>query len=86
PSTGRTGVIPTTQRACVPGVAGQAGLSQHALAPADALRAAQLWMLNPDRRSPPGLGDPLHRGAARTDLHEIYLWAAFTHQGNPAAR
>ncbi|MFE4369424.1 CHAT domain-containing protein [Streptomyces sp. NPDC056835] len=61
-------------------------LTSQDLAPADALRAAQLWMLNPDRRSPPGLGDPLHRGAARTDLHEIHLWAAFTHQGNPAAR
>ncbi|MEU6666054.1 CHAT domain-containing protein [Streptomyces sp. NPDC046727] len=55
------------------------------LAPADALRAAQLWMLDPDRQPPPGLGDPLHREAARTDLHEIHLWAAFTHQGNPAA-
>ncbi|MFF4038163.1 CHAT domain-containing protein [Streptomyces sp. NPDC001816] len=56
------------------------------LAPADALRAAQLWMLDPDRRPLPGLGDPLHREAARADLQEIHLWAAFTHQGNPAAR
>ncbi|MCF4138166.1 CHAT domain-containing protein [Streptomyces sp. Tue 6430] len=56
------------------------------LAPAEALRAAQLWMLDPDRRPPPGLGDPLHRVAARADLQEIHLWAAFTHQGNPAAR
>lgn len=56
------------------------------LAPADALRAAQLWMLDPDRRPPPGLGDPLRREAARTGLHEIHLWAAFTHQGNPAPR
>ncbi|MFH8774397.1 CHAT domain-containing protein [Streptomyces sp. NPDC017958] len=55
------------------------------LAPVDALRAAQLWMLDPDRRPPPGLGDPLHREAARVDLQEIHLWAAFTHQGNPAA-
>jgi hypothetical protein len=61
-------------------------LTSEDLAPADALRAAQLWMLNPDRRPPPGLGDPLHREAARADLHETHLWAAFTHQGNPAAR
>jgi hypothetical protein len=31
PDTGCIGVIPTTRRACVPGVAGQAGLSKHAL-------------------------------------------------------
>ncbi|MFF8973579.1 CHAT domain-containing protein [Streptomyces sp. NPDC014995] len=61
-------------------------LTSQDLAPADALRAAQLWMLDPDRRPPPGLGDPLHREAARAGLHEIHLWAAFTHQGNPAAR
>ncbi len=31
PDTGCIGVIPTTRRACVPGTAGQAGLSTHAL-------------------------------------------------------
>ncbi|MEW2491730.1 YndJ family transporter, partial [Streptomyces sp. NPDC048411] len=31
PDTGRIGASPTTQRACVPGVARQAGLSKHAL-------------------------------------------------------
>ncbi|MFI5548720.1 CHAT domain-containing protein [Streptomyces sp. NPDC051738] len=61
-------------------------LTSEDLAPADALRAAQLWMLDPDRRPPPGLGDLLHRESARPDLHKIHLWAAFTHQGNPAAR
>ncbi|MFD7135753.1 CHAT domain-containing protein [Streptomyces sp. NPDC059894] len=61
-------------------------LTSQDLAPADALRAAQLWMLDPDRRPPPALGDPLHREAARADLHEIAMWAAFTHQGNPATR
>ncbi|MFH9858078.1 CHAT domain-containing protein [Streptomyces sp. NPDC017202] len=61
-------------------------LTRQDLAPAEALRAAQLWMLDPDRRPPPGLGDPLRREAARADLHEIHLWAAFTHQGSPAAR
>ncbi|MER6915605.1 CHAT domain-containing protein [Streptomyces sp. NPDC000594] len=59
-------------------------LTSQELAPADALRAAQMWMLDPDRRPPPGLTDLLEREATRTGLHEIHLWAAFTHQGNPA--
>lgn len=61
-------------------------LTSQEFAPSDALRAAQVWMLDPDREAPPGLGDQLRRDAARADLHEIHLWAAFTHQGNPAAR
>ncbi|MGV9657523.1 CHAT domain-containing protein [Streptomyces koyangensis] len=56
------------------------------LAPPDALRAAQLWMLDPDRRPPPGMSERLCREAHRADLAELPLWAAFTHQGNPAAR
>ncbi|GAB2880967.1 CHAT domain-containing protein [Streptomyces mayteni] len=60
-------------------------LSDRGLGPADALRAAQLWMLDRDRRPPPGLGDPLHAEAGRADLDQVHLWAAFTHQGNPAA-
>ncbi|MFB7461849.1 hypothetical protein, partial [Streptomyces sp. NPDC056188] len=35
PRTGCTWAIPTTQRACVPGVAGQTPLSKHALGAAD---------------------------------------------------
>jgi hypothetical protein len=54
-------------------------------APADALRAAQLWMLDPDREPPPALRDPLDREATRPELGQVHLWAAFTHQGNPAA-
>ncbi|MFF7176926.1 CHAT domain-containing protein [Streptomyces sp. NPDC008121] len=61
-------------------------LTHEGLAPADALRAAQLWMLDPSRRPPPGLEGPLLREASRPDLPEIHLWAAFTHQGNPAPR
>ncbi|MEO3756059.1 CHAT domain-containing protein [Streptomyces sp. B6B3] len=60
-------------------------LTGQRLAPADALRAAQLWMLDPNRQPPPTLRDPLLREATRTDLHQIHHWAAFTHQGNPAA-
>lgn len=61
-------------------------VTAHGLAPADALRAAQMWMLNPDRQPPPTLHGDLRGEAARTDLDRIHLWAAFTHQGNPAAR
>jgi hypothetical protein len=53
-------------------------------APADALRAAQLWMLDPDREPPPTLHDPVLRGeATRADLDRVHYWAGFTHQGNP---
>ncbi|MEV5126330.1 CHAT domain-containing protein [Streptomyces decoyicus] len=55
------------------------------LAPPDALRAAQLWMLNPLRTPPPTLDTPLRHEATRPDLHHLHHWAAFTHQGNPAA-
>ncbi|MEE1812787.1 CHAT domain-containing protein [Streptomyces sp. BE133] len=55
------------------------------LAPPDALRAAQLWMLNPHRKPPPTLDDPLCREATRPDLHHLHHWAAFTHQGNLTA-
>ncbi|WP_432251436.1 CHAT domain-containing protein [Streptomyces sp. HNM1019] len=56
------------------------------LAPPDALRAAQLWMLDHDRRPVPGLTGLLlaetqsdARGLARP-----VSWAGFIHQGNPA--
>lgn len=61
-------------------------LAGEGLAPADALRAAQLWMLDPERRPPPGMAERLCREAHRADLGELPLWAAFTHQGNPAPR
>ncbi|MDT0309521.1 CHAT domain-containing protein [Streptomyces sp. DSM 44917] len=54
-------------------------------APPDALRAAQLWMLDPDREPPPGLPPSLAREASRPDLGQVHLWAAFTHQGSPVA-
>ncbi|MDW6061495.1 CHAT domain-containing protein [Streptomyces sp. FXJ1.4098] len=58
------------------------------LAPPDALRAAQLWMLNIDRRPVPGLTDEL---LAETEgnvrgLARVVSWAGFIHQGNPAAQ
>jgi CHAT domain-containing protein len=61
-------------------------LAAGGLAPADALRAAQLWMLDPDRQPPPILtNSALRREATRPDLHNVHCWAAFTHQGNPRA-
>ncbi|WP_406333545.1 CHAT domain-containing protein [Streptomyces sp. NBC_00203] len=60
-------------------------LTTGALAPPDALRAAQLWMLNPHRELPVTLDGPLRREATRPDLHRLHHWAAFTHQGNPAS-
>ncbi|MEU6844236.1 CHAT domain-containing protein [Streptomyces sp. NPDC046716] len=53
------------------------------LSPVDALRAAQLWMLDPDRRDPGCLGDDLRADAGRPDLQRPELWAAFIHQGHP---
>ncbi|MGY0055429.1 CHAT domain-containing protein [Streptomyces sp. LZ34] len=61
-------------------------VTTHGLAPVDALRAAQLWMLDPHREPPPTLHDDLRGEAARIDLDQVHLWAAFTHQGNPAAQ
>ncbi|TVT31672.1 CHAT domain-containing protein [Amycolatopsis rhizosphaerae] len=49
--------------------------------PATALRATQLWMLNPRRRLPPGVGGLL---ADELDTHPLGApvnWAAFTYQG-----
>lgn len=56
------------------------------LAPPDALRATQLWMLDPGRRPVPGLTDEL---LAETEgnvrgLARVVSWAGFIHQGNPA--
>ncbi|MFD7657192.1 CHAT domain-containing protein [Actinosynnema sp. NPDC059797] len=50
--------------------------------PAVALRAAQLWMLNPSRRLPAGLDPTLAGAARRPDLGDLHNWAAFTYQGS----
>ncbi|MEE1824947.1 CHAT domain-containing protein [Streptomyces sp. BE20] len=59
-------------------------LTAGGLAPPDALRAAQMWMIDPGRAFPPALDGPLRHEATRSDLHHLHHWAAFTHQGNPA--
>ncbi|MFB7850192.1 CHAT domain-containing protein [Streptomyces sp. NPDC056053] len=55
------------------------------LAPPDALRAAQRWMLAPPgrRAAVRGLTPELGRAAAELDLSVPFAWAAFIHQGNP---
>ncbi|MDK0520681.1 CHAT domain-containing protein [Streptomyces sp. ML-6] len=55
------------------------------LAPPDALRAAQRWMLAPPGSRPPvrGLTPELLRAAEELDLSVPFAWAAFIHQGNP---
>ncbi|MER5363972.1 CHAT domain-containing protein [Streptomyces sp. NPDC002722] len=55
------------------------------LAPPDALRAAQRWMLAPPGRRDPvrGLTAELRRAADELDLSVPFAWAAFIHQGNP---
>ncbi|MFF3557605.1 CHAT domain-containing protein [Streptomyces tsukubensis] len=58
-------------------------LTVEGLPPADALRAAQLWMLAPDREPPPSLSGELLREAARPGLERLPAWAAFIHQGHP---
>ncbi|MGV9291464.1 CHAT domain-containing protein [Streptomyces sp. NPDC003719] len=52
--------------------------------PVDALRAAQMWMLDPRRTAPASLGgdllDELRKGPV---LDRPAAWAAFIHQGHP---
>ncbi|MFE4368190.1 CHAT domain-containing protein [Streptomyces sp. NPDC056835] len=58
-------------------------LTVDGLSPVDALRAAQLWMLDPRRENPGSLRGELLRQMDRPDLDRIALWAAFIHQGHP---
>lgn len=50
--------------------------------PADALRLAQLWMLDQNRAALPGLPVLLADGSALPDLADTHSWAAFTYQGS----
>ncbi|MFJ9820837.1 CHAT domain-containing protein [Streptomyces sp. NPDC101151] len=51
--------------------------------PADALRSAQMWMLDPDRTNPGSLSGELLREMRRPGLERLPVWAAFIHQGHP---
>ncbi|HET7018366.1 MAG TPA: CHAT domain-containing protein [Streptosporangiaceae bacterium] len=49
--------------------------------PAEALRATQLWMLDPDRSPLPGLPKVLGEEVSQPDLADPIGWAAFAYQG-----
>ncbi|MEU7830555.1 CHAT domain-containing protein [Nonomuraea sp. NPDC049129] len=49
--------------------------------PALALHETRLWMLDPARELPAGIGERLRRLTAGLDFTDIRIWAAFTHQG-----
>lgn len=49
--------------------------------PRDALRLAQLWMLDPDRAAPAEMPPELAKDVPGLGSVEIAEWAAFTHQG-----
>nr|AGS49286.1 hypothetical protein [uncultured bacterium esnapd2] len=49
--------------------------------PATALRAAQVWMLNPGRVLPPDVDGLLAEELASIDPAQVANWAAFTYQG-----
>ena len=49
--------------------------------PAEALRAAQRWMLGPEREAVPAVSESLLR-EMRTPLDGVANWAPFIHQGN----
>jgi hypothetical protein len=48
---------------------------------ADALRSAQLWMLDPERAALPGMPATMLRDARRRHVADIAVWAAFGHHG-----
>jgi tetratricopeptide (TPR) repeat protein len=56
-------------------------LTEHGRSPRDALREAQLWMLDPNRRAPAQMPASLARLTRRSVLAEPLIWAAATHQG-----
>jgi hypothetical protein len=49
--------------------------------PRDALRGAQLWMLDPVRIPPPEMPAELAGRARRTMMARVSAWAGFVHQG-----
>jgi CHAT domain-containing protein len=48
---------------------------------ADALREAQLWMLDPHRKLPATAPAELRVFIGQPDIDAVYAWGAFTHQG-----
>ncbi len=56
-------------------------MRQRAHLPRDALRAAQLWLLDPARALPPEMPGELAERARRAEAADITAWAGMVHQG-----
>ena len=56
-------------------------LVEERVGPAEALRLAQLWMLDPERREPAGMPSALRSRLARLDSDDVSAWAGFVHHG-----
>ncbi|CAL9642410.1 hypothetical protein SUDANB95_06352 [Actinosynnema sp. ALI-1.44] len=56
-------------------------LREDRMAPWEALRAAQMWMLRPDREPPPGMPERLRSVTAGHDHAHVVAWAGFVHGG-----
>jgi hypothetical protein len=56
-------------------------MTHRGLMPRDALRRAQLWMLDPARVPPPEMPASLAGRVRHSRLPQVTAWAAFVHQG-----
>jgi CHAT domain-containing protein len=56
-------------------------MCHRACPPRDALRAAQLWLLDPARVLPPEMPVELAERAMRPEVADITAWAGIVHQG-----
>ncbi|EDY47575.1 hypothetical protein SSCG_00603 [Streptomyces clavuligerus] len=56
-------------------------LSRERLTPGQALRRAQLWMLDDRREAPPGMPYRLQERIRRITSDDLTAWAGFTHLG-----
>jgi len=56
-------------------------MTHRAYSPRDALRSAQLWMLDPARIPPAEMPTELATSARRARLADVTAWAGFVHQG-----
>jgi CHAT domain-containing protein len=56
-------------------------MTRRAYSARDALRSAQLWMLDPARIPPAEMPPELAVSAGRTRMADVTAWAGFVHQG-----
>ncbi|MGW1139105.1 CHAT domain-containing protein [Streptomyces zhihengii] len=55
--------------------------AREGMPPGQALRGAQLWMLDPGREAPPGMPADMVARVGRIDADDLVGWAGFTHLG-----